>query len=154
MILYTLICDQGHEQDAWFQNAAAFDKQAKAGLLECAVCGSTKIQKSLMAPHVNSSKAKNKNTHQPDLRTQDKNTKAMAQAIKSLRQKIEQTADDVGDNFASEARKLYYSDNSNQNESDEQSRGIYGQATTHEMKELNKEGIPFLPIPSLPEEQN
>mgnify|MGYP003365295553 CR=1 FL=1 len=52
MIHYQLHCAAGHDFDGWFKDIAAFDKQAKRGLLECPVCGGTKVARALMAPAV------------------------------------------------------------------------------------------------------
>ena len=50
MIRYALVCSKGHAFESWFQNSAAYDKQAKRGLVECPVCGDAKVEKALMAP--------------------------------------------------------------------------------------------------------
>ena len=50
MIRYALVCDKGHTFESWFQNSAAYDKQAKRGLVGCPVCGSAKVEKAIMAP--------------------------------------------------------------------------------------------------------
>jgi len=42
---YALACDKGHSFESWFQNSAAYDKQAKRKLIECPVCGSLKVEK-------------------------------------------------------------------------------------------------------------
>ena len=39
MIRYALACSKGHTFESWFQNSAAYDKQAKRGLVDCPVCG-------------------------------------------------------------------------------------------------------------------
>ena len=52
MIKYSLICAKKHEFESWFQNSTAFDKQAKRGLVACPSCGSTKVEKALMAPRL------------------------------------------------------------------------------------------------------
>lgn len=52
MINYSLKCADGHSFDSWFQSAAAFDKLAAAGLVTCSFCGSTKVEKAIMAPRV------------------------------------------------------------------------------------------------------
>jgi hypothetical protein len=52
MIRYTLICAKRHEFESWFANSAAFDKQEKARLLDCPICGSRKVKKALMAPRL------------------------------------------------------------------------------------------------------
>ncbi len=50
MIRYALNCDEGHKFESWFQNSAAYDKQVKRALVSCPVCGSTKVDKAIMAP--------------------------------------------------------------------------------------------------------
>src|SRR5438105_2874839 len=52
VIRYNLICDKRHEFESWFQNSAAYDKQAKRGLVLCPLCGSAKIEKAIMAPRL------------------------------------------------------------------------------------------------------
>ncbi|OIQ43753.1 MAG: hypothetical protein BM558_10585 [Roseobacter sp. MedPE-SW] len=52
MINYSLKCAQGHSFDSWFQSASAFDKLSAAGMVVCAFCGSTEVEKAIMAPRV------------------------------------------------------------------------------------------------------
>lgn len=52
MIRYALKCAEGHSFESWFQSAAAYDKLAAAGMVTCAVCGSTSVEKAIMAPRV------------------------------------------------------------------------------------------------------
>ena len=52
MIQYALACDKGHTFESWFQNSAAYDKQAKRKLIECPLCGSLKVEKAIMAPRL------------------------------------------------------------------------------------------------------
>jgi len=52
MIRYTLVCNKRHEFESWFTNSAAYDKQAKRGLVTCPLCGSAKVEKALMAPRL------------------------------------------------------------------------------------------------------
>ena len=52
MIRYALNCDKGHVFESWFQNSAAYDKQAKRSLVTCPVCGSAKVEKAIMAPRL------------------------------------------------------------------------------------------------------
>ena len=60
MIHYKLRCAAAHEFEGWFQDSAGFDKLAQAGLVECTVCGSTQVERALMAPAVVSSRKKAK----------------------------------------------------------------------------------------------
>src|SRR5512136_3038692 len=52
MIRYTLVCNKRHEFESWFASSAAYDKQAKRGLVTCPLCGSAKVEKALMAPRL------------------------------------------------------------------------------------------------------
>ena len=52
MIRYALACERGTRFESWFQNSAAYDKQAKRGLVTCPVCGSAKVEKAIMAPRL------------------------------------------------------------------------------------------------------
>ena len=52
MIRYALACDKGHVFESWFQNSAAYGRQAKAALITCPVCNSAKVEKTLMTPGV------------------------------------------------------------------------------------------------------
>lgn len=52
MIRYTLKCDQNHSFDGWFASAEAFDRLRAAAMVGCTFCGSTQVEKALMAPAV------------------------------------------------------------------------------------------------------
>ena len=61
MIKYTLNCKNGHQFDSWFSDSESFEKLRKKGHLECAICSSKEVEKSLMAPRITSdSERKNK----------------------------------------------------------------------------------------------
>src|SRR5215468_10772953 len=52
MIRYTLVCNERHEFESWFTNSAAYDRQARRGLVTCPLCGSAKVEKALMTPRL------------------------------------------------------------------------------------------------------
>ena len=52
MINYALKCANGHRFDSWFQSTEAYDKLTSAGMVACAVCGDTQVDKAVMAPRV------------------------------------------------------------------------------------------------------
>src|SRR6185436_20160790 len=60
MIKYALACDKGHSFESWFQNSAAFDKQVKRKLVTCPLCGSAKVEKSLMTPQLSGTRKRGK----------------------------------------------------------------------------------------------
>ena len=131
MIRYALTCEADHAFESWFRDSATFEKQAKAGMVVCPECGSHKIAKQIMAPAV--------------ALKDDDVAKARAM-LKALRQHVKDNAEDVGEEFAEEARRIHYG------EADE--RLIYGQASLGEAKDLLDEGITVLPLPELPESKN
>ena len=56
MIRFSLRCDKAHEFEGWFRSSSDFDAQIQRNLLACPVCGSTSVQKALMAPAVTGTK--------------------------------------------------------------------------------------------------
>ena len=52
MIKYSLICDQEHNFEAWFSDYDTCQKQLEESSVECPLCGSKKISKSIMAPNI------------------------------------------------------------------------------------------------------
>jgi len=129
MIRYDLRCDNGDEFDAWFGSIADYDVQAERGLIECPHCGSTHVQKAVMAPAVQSSRAKDAHKER---------AVAMAMAAK-VREHIKDNFDYVGDKFANEARKMHAGES--------EVRAIWGEATPQEARELAEEGIAAAPLP-------
>ena len=98
MIRYALRCDREHRFDSWFGSSDDFDRLTDAGLVACAVCGSSAIEKDLMTPGLASSAP----ASAPDLRAP---ASPAEQALGELRRRIEAAADDVGRDFAAEARE-------------------------------------------------
>ncbi|HTN60005.1 MAG TPA: DUF1178 family protein [Devosia sp.] len=141
MIQYALHCANQHSFDAWFKNAAAFDEQQARGIVTCAICGSPDVSKAVMAPAVarSGSATMALSSAHPD-------AVKFREMLRAYRQKVVSEADNVGDKFAEEARKIHFQE--------VEARGIYGQATSDEVVGLAEDGIEFFPLPDLPEEQN
>ena len=148
MIRYDLICEAGHEFDGWFSDSAAFDEQARQGLVSCIHCGSPNIEKQLMAPGIAvKSNRKSEPAAKPVLATTvDPRQQKIVQLMRELRKAVEENAEYVGDKFAEEARKIHYEET--------EKRGIYGETTPQDAEELIDEGIEIHPLPILPEEGN
>jgi len=132
MILFTLRCASGHEFEAWFRDGDGFEAQQKAGEIACPHCGDAQVEKAVMAPRIGRSHDK----------TPALSPAQMRAALVELRRQIETNCDYVGERFAEEARRIHY------HEVDP--RGIYGEATSEESKELADEGISFGRIPWIP----
>ena len=151
MIRYDLICADGHEFDGWFSNSAAFDEQSRKGLVACIHCGSTSIEKQLMAPGIpvkSNRKAEPASKAKPVLAgaALGPREQKLIQMMREVRKAVEESAEYVGDRFADEARKIHYEE--------AEKRGIYGETTTDDAKALIEEGIEIHPLPTLPEENN
>jgi hypothetical protein len=52
MIHYNLRCKKGHAFESWFQSSSAYEAQEKRKLVSCPVCGSTKVERAIMAPQI------------------------------------------------------------------------------------------------------
>ncbi len=161
MIKYALVCENGHDFESWFSDSDAYDKQAKRGFVECPHCNSTKVQKALMAPAVSTSKRRARNDAFAPLPAEvvapapepaqpvaifDEKQRALREAIRELHAKVTANTDDVGAQFLDEARRMH--------QGEVPTRAIRGQASLAEAKELWDEGIPVLPLPTLPDERN
>ena len=141
MIRFSLLCERDHGFEAWFRSNDDFDTQNKRGFVECPSCGSSKVEKALMAPAVSTGRKREKIA----LAMGEEQRKLMAQ-MKEMSEKIRENADYVGDKFAEEARKIHFG------EADP--RGIYGEATLEEARSLAEDGVGFMPIPVFPEDRN
>jgi hypothetical protein len=153
MIRYTLACDKGHQFESWFADSAAYDKQAKRKLVTCPHCGSAKVDKTIMAPQIATSKKRTK-AETPVAAAPENSPVAMISPqeqelrtkLKELREHLTKNSDNVGTKFPEEARKMHYGEIEH--------RSIYGEATPKDAKEMLDEGIEFHPIPVLPDERN
>lgn len=147
MIRYDLICDKGHEFDGWFRDSATYDKQARRGFVACSVCGSSKVEKQLMAPGIPAkSNRKDEVPQRMVAGPVDPRVAMMMKMMREMRRHVEENADYVGDKFAEEARKIHFAE--------AEARGIYGEATADEATALIEEGIEVFPLPRLPEDGN
>ena len=170
MIRYALACAKGHAFESWFANSAAFDKQKKRGLVTCPVCGSAEVEKAIMAPRLARSDAEEIAPPMPQppsmpaspqpapaalpMPVPGKSAVAMTppqerelrQKLKELRDHIVKNADNVGERFPNEARKMHYGEIEH--------RPIYGEASPEDAKAPHEEGIEFHPLPVLPDDHN
>ena len=146
MIHYDLICDKGHAFDGWFRNSAAYDEQAGKGLVTCTQCGSASVEKQLMAPGIPVKANRKSEAKAMVAAPADPRLAELMKMMREMRRHVEENAEYVGDRFAEEARKIHYEES--------EQRGIYGQTTPDEAKELIEEGIVVHPLPRLPEDGN
>jgi hypothetical protein len=158
VIRYNLVCDKHHTFESWFQNSAAYDRQAKRGLVSCPLCDSARVEKAIMAPRL-ARKDKSTSIVVPEEiasapATETPTSVAMIspqerefrKKLKELRDHLTANADNVGKKFPEEARKMHYGEIEH--------RSIFGEASPKDAKELHEEGIEFHPLPVLPDERN
>lgn len=173
MIRYALQCERGHAFESWFQDSASFDKQAKRGLVSCPMCDSVKVEKSIMAPQIPrkgrtaeqrageetavraSARKKKAETAAAVATPAPETTAPLAMApqeaellgkLKELRDHIKANADNVGEQFPEQARKMHYGEIEH--------RPIYGDASPTEARALIEEGVEVMPLPVLPDDRN
>ncbi|HEY5380496.1 MAG TPA: DUF1178 family protein [Pseudolabrys sp.] len=158
MIRYALNCDKGHGFESWFTDSGAYDKQAKRGLVTCPFCGSGKVDKAIMAPRLSGARKRKAPIEMPQAEVapppaapapvamMSPQEQEIRGKLKELREHLTKNADDVGQKFPEETRKMHYGEIEH--------RSIYGVATPDDAKELAEEGIEFHPLPILPGERN
>ena len=164
MIRYTLRCEREHNFESWFQNSAAYDSQVRRKLVSCPVCDSVKIEKAIMAPRIVGKKGRERAEPVPAPAPAAEAPAAPASSapgatpllmaperelrakLKELRDHIVKNADNVGEKFPNEARKMHYGEIEH--------RPIYGEASPAEAKSLIDEGVEVSPLPVLPDDRN
>ena len=156
MIRYNLRCEHDHTFESWFQSSSAYESQEKRKLVNCPVCGSAKVERAIMAPQIVSKKGQDIAAPAPaaasEVTTPTSTPLMMAQErelrakLKELRDHIVKNADNVGERFPNEARKMHYGDIEH--------RPIYGEASPDEARSLIDEGVEVSPLPVLPDDRN
>jgi hypothetical protein len=136
MIRYALTCEHDHEFEGWFGSSGDFDDQQARGFIECPICASKAVRKQIMAPAVAGTKKRAQDAAAAGMPAM------MMEAMGRMRRHVEENFDDVGDTFAREARAIH--------EGKAEERGIYGQATPREVRELVEDGVPVAPMPPEP----
>ena len=155
MIRYNLHCERDHAFESWFQSSSAYEAQEKRKLVHCPVCGSAKVERAIMAPQIVSKKGRDvvvpapaatevaAPASTPLMMAQERELRAK---LKELRDHIVKNADNVGERFPNEARKMHYGDIEH--------RPIYGEASPEEARSLIEEGVEVSPLPVLPDDRN
>ena len=142
MIKYTLICKNCNNLfDSWFASSNEYEKLKKKNFINCHLCSSIKIEKTMMSPNVLKSKSKS------SFELKDDKYKKIKKRINQYQKFIKKNFDYVGENFAYEARSIHYKNK-------KKSKGIYGSTSKEELKELREEGIEAEVIPWIKDNDN
>ena len=141
MIKYKLKCKNcSKSYDSWFASSKEFERLKKLNFLNCHSCNSFNVDKTLMAPSL-------LNTKKNKINTKDIKNKEIRKKIKEYQKFVKDNFEYVGENFTYEARSIHYSNK-------KRKKGIYGNASSEEVKELKEEGIETEMIPWIEEKEN
>jgi hypothetical protein len=140
MIRFSLICEADHEFEAWFASNADFEGQSGRKLVACPACGSHDVSKALMAPNVSTARAREKIAVAAGQQAE------VMRKMQELSREIRANAENVGEKFAEEARRIHFGEID--------PRGIYGKASREEISSLLEDGVSIMPLPDLPEDAN
>lgn len=142
MIVFELICPKHHRFEGWFGSSGDFDSQQGRGLLSCPSCGHAGIKKLPTAKIRKSAEVVTAREARPDGGKQMPVATLPQAALNQLLDYVLANTEDVGKEFASEARRIFRSET--------QSRSIRGVASREETEELLEEGVPVMPLPLPP----
>ena len=162
MKVLNLCCSAQHRFEGWFASEADYAAQLEKNLVGCPLCGDTQVQRLPSAPHVltsstratapvqetggvgalaaRSSTPASSQTLPASAAQSD--PQALQQAWMQAVQHVIDNTDDVGGQFAEEARRMHYGE--------AKERAIRGEATVDEAAALRDEGIEIavLPLPA------
>jgi hypothetical protein len=152
MKVLDLQCRQGHSFEGWFGSQDDYDAQRARGLVTCPMCNDSEITKMLSAPRLNLGHGTEpvQTPAAPEAAAPSvapaKTAAATAQPLAQMQaallhmvRHVMANTEDVGTQFAEEARKIHYGER--------EERNIRGQATREETEALLDEGIDVVPLP-------
>jgi hypothetical protein len=162
MKVLNLCCSAHHRFEGWFASEADYAAQLEKNLVGCPLCGDTQIQRLPSAPHVLTSSTRATAPAQETgggaalaarsstpassqtlpASAAQADPQALQQAWMQAVQHVIANTDDVGGQFAEEARRMHYGE--------AKERPIRGKATVDEAAALRDEGIEIavLPLPA------
>ena len=141
MKVYNLKCQFGHTFEGWFRSNDEFISQSDQGILSCPVCDDNVVSRVPSAAHIQAQKSPSisSGNHLPQNSGKHFENEVNKKLLEVAKH-ILQNSEDVGDQFANEARRIH------RKESEE--RSIYGTITLEDAKELKEEGIEIISIPA------
>ena len=153
MKVLNLQCQHQHVFEGWFASEDDYQTQRAQQLVACPLCGNHEISKMLSAPRLNlhttrSEPVAKAPSEERALATVPTAAPAvtmpaeMQDAWMKMVQHVMAHTEDVGTQFADEARKMHYGET--------EERGIRGRVSVDENQALLEEGIHVMPLP-LPE---
>ncbi len=139
MKVLDLQCTQGHAFEGWFASEEDFVSQCARALVQCPLCGDPEVHKKLSAPRLNLSTGRHdEQSHAVAASTTPNANAALGSAWLEMGRRVIASTEDVGEDFAEEARKMHYGET--------EERGIRGKTSLDEARALLDEGIDILPL--------
>jgi hypothetical protein len=139
MIVFDLLCTNGHAFEGWFASGAEFDRQKAAQLVSCPVCDGIDVARRPSAKvHIAKSQVAALPSSAAPAAPHDAIAGISPELLAKLREVVRNT-EDVGERFPEEARKIHYDE--------APPRSIRGQASREEAEALVEEGIDFSQLP-------
>jgi len=151
MVIYDLVCGNGHTFEGWFDNMADFEQQKADALLACPMCNTLSVSRTVTAPNVASkanavtvSSKDNSKLDTPMMAAEGSpETFAKVQdMLKKVHEYVDQNYQDVGNRFAEEALSMH--------KGEKEQAPIRGTANAKQVKELAEEGVSALALPERP----
>ena len=158
MKVLNLQCRHGHAFEGWFGSEDDFRDQLERGLVACPICSVAEVVKLPSAPRLNLSASRSPRGAEPEGAAASADAaprpagqepaaqQAVAAELAALKaawwraaREAARSAEDVGERFADEARRIHRGEAAE--------RGIRGQASGEEVRDLMEEGIGVLPLP-------
>jgi hypothetical protein len=143
MIIFDLVCAQGHRFEGWFASAEEFARQKDATLVACPVCDDAHVER-LPSAQVRVPRGAARDNPEPTEPADEERPEhgaiagVPAEIVNKLREIVRRT-ENVGHRFPEEARKIHYHE--------VPARAIRGQASRDEAQAMSEEGIDFAPLP-------
>ena len=149
MIKYKLkckseFCSEENVFDGWFKSIEVYEKQKLQNLINCPICGSKKVEKTLTTPSLRTNK--NKTSEEKDKKYKNNeavlgniNSDNITTLLRTLKKEVQKNSTFVGNEFVSQVRSM--------KEGKIKEKPIHGQGSNKEIKELRDEGIDILNIP-------
>jgi hypothetical protein len=144
MIIYDLVCASGHRFEGWFASAREFERQLASGLVICPECGGLQVRRALSPIHIGGVAVVNEEPAEA-VASATGTAASLASSplteLAVLREQVEAASEDVGGEFAAEARRIHYQQ--------APERAIRGQASSDDYDALRDEGIEVFRLPAM-----
>ena len=142
MIKYRLICkDCKFSFDSWFSSSIEYERLQKKNFINCHICNSLRVEKTLMSPNIFTAK------NNSNINVENQRYKETKKVMLKYQEFIKKNFEYVGEKFSYEARSIHYKNK-------KVLKGIYGTVTKEELKELKEEGIEAEIIPWIKDNTN